>query len=275
MLTKRILVLPVVICLLAPLGCAVSRTQIEIPAQRATRIEFDVMKRLERFRVKIKKDLRITVGSFYDKTGQFKDSAMLRYSKAMTQGGQEVLYHMLYKALGPRAIVEREIENMGRLTQEYRNKYVFDKKGRPSGLIKHGGPEGGLVGANYMVTGAIIYYHVDRYSGGGGINVEGIGGHFRTAIARIAIELRLVDMSTSEIHWSAFMESWVSGTKVGVDLFRFITAGGKEYMVSAEAGLAAQLPADHAFQICLANAVVDMIKENKEIFLIKTAAEEK
>lgn len=274
MLTKRILILPVVICLLAPLGCAVSRTQIEIPAQRATRIEFEVMKRLERFRVKIKKDLRITVGSFYDRTGQHKDSVILRYSTAMTQGGYHVLYHMLYKALGPRAIVEREAENMKRLDQEYRLK-VIDKKGRQIGLIQHGGPVGGLVGANYMVTGAIIYYHVDRYSGGGGVNVEGIGGHFHTAIARIAIELRLVDMSTSEIHWSAFVESWVSGTKVGVDLFRFITAGGKEYMVSAEAGLAAQLPADHAFQICLANAVVDMIKENKEIFLIKTAGEEK
>jgi Uncharacterized protein involved in formation of curli polymers len=262
----------VVICLLTTLGCAVSRTQTELPTKRVTRIEFESIKELKEFRGKIKKDLRITVGGFNDKTGQFKDSTTLRYSKAMTQGAQEVLYHMLYKALGPKLVVEREPENFARLTQEYRFSYV---KGPRTGVITKGGPEGGLVGANYMVAGAIIYYHVDRYSGGGGINIEGIGGHYRTAIARISIELRLIDMSTSEIYWSTIMESWVSGTKIGIDIYRFLTAGGNEYLVSAEAGLAAQLPADYAFQICLSDAVVSMIKENKGIFLTETAAKEK
>jgi hypothetical protein len=79
-------------------------------------------------------------------------------------------------------------------------------------------------------------------------------------------------MSTSAVVWSTLIESWVTGTEVGADLYTFVTASGNEQLVSAEAGFAYQLPADYAFQIDLSNAVVDMIKENKKIFLTGLAS---
>ena len=263
----------VVCILLSTSGCIVSRTQVKKPVlKNATRVNLGIMKEFEEFKGKVKKDMRVTVGSFYDKTGQFKDSDRSRYSKALTQGTQELLYHMLYKAFGPGVVVERENENMKRITQEYRLSHVYKptankKQVKQIGLIQHGGPRGGLVGANYMVTGAIVYYHVDRYSGGGGVNIDGIGVHYRKAIARVGVELRLVNMSTSEVIWSTLEESWVSGTQVGADVFRFVTAFGDEFLVSAEVGLAEQLPADYAFEICTASAVINMIKENKKVFI--------
>jgi len=269
---RYIFLLFMICILLSTSGCIVSRTQVRKPVlKNVTKVNLGIMKELEKFRGKVKKDIRVTVGSFYDKTGQFKDSDRSRYSKALTQGTQEVLYHMLYEAFGPGVVLERETENMKRISQEYRLSHVYrrtaNKRVKQIGLIQHGGPKGGLVGANYMVTGAIVYYHVDRYSGGGGINIEGIGVHYRKAIARVGVELRLVNMNTSQIVWSTLEESWVSGTQVGADVFRFITAWGDEFLVQSEVGLAEQLPADYAFEICTASAVINMIKENKKIFI--------
>ena len=265
---RHILKLAGLIYLLTALGCVATRTQVQMPPQRAEEIEFGVMKELEAFRGKIKKDLRVTAGGFFDKTGQHKDSVRARYSKAVTQGGEEMLYHLLYKALGPRAVVDRQVDTWNRLTTEYQYSWVSPAgKQRHAGIIKHGGPSGWLVGANYLVTGAVVYFNEDRYSGGGGLNIDGAGAHFRKVFSRIGIELRLVDMNTSEICWSAMVESWVSGTEIGMDLFRFMTAWGDEYLVSAEAGRAQYLPTDHALQVCMATAVVDMIRENEAVFI--------
>jgi curli biogenesis system outer membrane secretion channel CsgG len=267
-LIRNILKLAGLMYLLTAVGCVATRTQVELPSQRAEKIEFEVVKELEEFRGKIKKGLRVTAGGFRDKTGQHKDSVRARYSRAVTQGGEELLYHMLYRALGPRSVVDRQVDTWNRLTTEYQYSWVSPAgKQRHAGIIKHGGPSGWLVGANYLVTGAVVYANEDRYSGGGGINVDGAGAYFRKVFSRIGIELRLVDMNTSEICWSTLVESWVSGTEVGMDLFRFITAWGDEYLVSAEAGRAQYLPTDHALQVCMATAVVDMIRANAHIFM--------
>ncbi len=257
-------------------GCIISFTQVEKPIlEKVTRVNLGVIKELEGLRGKIRKDIRVTVGLFMDETGQFKDADQYRYSRAVTQGGRHILCHILYKALGPRAVVEREGANMRLIDQEYKLSHDYrrgsDKKVRQVGLIQRGGPKGGLFGANYIVTGAIVYYHVDRYTGGGGINIQGYGVNFQRAIARVGIELRLVDMNTSEVIWSTLEESWVSGTKVGANVFRFITVSGDDFLITAELGLASQLPADYAFQICTASAVINMIEENKEIFISKPA----
>jgi len=171
--------------------------------------------------------------------------------------------------------VDRQVDSWNRLTTEYQYSWVSPAgKHRHAGIIKHGGPSGWLVGANYLVTGAVVYFNEDRYSGGGGLNVDGAGAYYRKVFSRIGVELRLVDMNTSEICWSAMVESWVSGTEIGMDLFRFVTAWGDEYLVSAEAGRAQYLPTDHALQVCLATAVVDMIRENEAVFIARPGAEE-
>jgi curli biogenesis system outer membrane secretion channel CsgG len=153
------------------------------------------------------------------------------------------------------------------IQQEYNMTYKYDNEGRLVGLVQKGGPKGGLSGAQYLVTGAVIYYNVDRYSGGGGVNIEGIGINVRFGSAKVAVELRLVDMGSSEVLWSTVQQSGVEGWQVGADVFRFISSSGKDYLVQAEAGMAAQLPADYALQISLEESVVRMVLENDTIFL--------
>ena len=225
-----------------------------------------IEKELKPLDLQKRKDFRITVGRFQDRTGQRKDSDQTRYSSAVTQGVTEIMYHLLYEAFGPRALVERERENIDMIQKEYTLSHQVDSKGRRNGLIQRGGPDGGLYGAGYMVTGAVVYYHVDRSSGGGGINIEGVGANVQFSQARVGIQLRLVNINNSEIIWSTMVESGVTGYVVGFDLFRFITTAGSEFLVNAEAGLAAQLPADYAMQLCLEDGVAAMVKENVDLF---------
>jgi curli biogenesis system outer membrane secretion channel CsgG len=228
--------------------------------------------RLAPLRGQIRQNIRVAVGSFDDKTGQYKDATIIRYSSAVTKAGRDVLSHMLYRALGPRVLVERDPLNLAIIRQEYEMAYKYDAEGRRIGLIQKGGPSGGLSGAEYLITGAVVYYSVDRYSAGGGVNFQGIGVHARFGSALVAVELRLVDMGSSEILWSTVQQSGVEGWQVGADIFRFVSSSGRDYLVQAEAGMAAQLPADYALQVSLEESVVRMVLENENIFLKPDAA---
>ena len=248
-------------------GCATSVYNKNKPSPPKN-IDFGIIdEELKDIRPKFRKDMRITVGTFQEKTGQRKDSDRNRYSSAVTQGVPEVLYHLLYKAFGPGMVVERERENLDLIQREYAFYHKLDNQGRRSGLIQHNGPTGGLTGAQYLITGAVVYYHVDRSSGGGGLNIEGVGANLQFSEARVGIQIRLIDMSTSEVCWSSMVESGVVGYSLGGDMFRFISTWGQELLVSAEIGYAQQLPADYAFQICLEKGIVKMIKSNEDIFL--------
>ena len=99
------------------------------------------------------------------------------------------------------------------------------------------------------------------------MNIDGIGGNIQFSEARVGIQLRLIDMNTSEVCWSSMVESGVVGYSLGGDMFRFISTWGQELLVQAEIGYAQQLPADYAFQISLEEGVVRMIKNNTDIFL--------
>jgi len=250
-------------------GCAIFDNKPSPPEA----VNFGVIDdRLAALRGKIRKDIRVALGAFDDKTGQYKDATILRYSSAVTKAGADVLSHMLYRALGPRILVERDPRNLALIREEYAMLYKYDNEGRLVGLIQTGGPSGGLSGAEYLITGAVIYYSVDRYSGGGGVNFQGIGVNARFGSALVAVELRLVDMGSSEVLWSTVQQSGVEGWQVGADIFRFVSSSGRDYLVQAEAGMAAQLPADYALQASLEESVVRMILENENIFLKPDAA---
>ena len=250
-------------------GCAIFDNKPSPPEA----VNFGVIDdRLAPLRGQIRKDIRVALGAFEDKTGQYKDATILRYSSAVTKAGADVLSHMLYRALGPRVLVERNPQNLAIIRQEYEMLYKYDGEGRLVGLIQKGGPKGGLSGAEYLVSGAVIYYSVDRYSAGGGVNFQGIGVNVRFGSAVVAVELRLIDMGSSEILWSTVQQSGVEGWQVGADIFRFVSSSGRDYLVQAEAGMAAQLPADYALQASLEESVVRMVLENENIFLKPDAA---
>ena len=58
-LMKYTLLVPVLLCLLASLGCVTaSHVQLKMPPQRGTEIEFEVMKELEKFRLGLERMMK-------------------------------------------------------------------------------------------------------------------------------------------------------------------------------------------------------------------------
>ena len=245
-------------------GCTLSHTNVRL--SNAVPLDIVLTEKLGNIQGKIDPNLRICAGRFDNKTGQSKDLSTPRYSSALTEEAEEVLYHALYIALGSHAVLERDRENLRRIEEEYKMSHLFDKKGRRVGLIQRAGPEGGITGANFLVSGAITSYNVARYSGGGGINIEGIGAYFQQSVTELGVELRLIDLNTSQVVWSTRTQSRVSGEKVGADMMRFITGGGGQYLVSFEAGIARQMPTYFALQDCIAQGIQDMIRGNDLFF---------
>lgn len=197
------------------------------------------------------KEVVFTIGYFEDKTGKFMDSDQLRYSRAITQSGRDLVAHFLKE--GGFRVVERDPYNIQLIAQEYKmsHTYIFDKDGgvkEQAGLIKRGGLDKGLTGAGYMVTGAITTYQVSTRSGGGGLEVDAIGIQVKFTEAIVGVNLRIVDLNTSEVINSTLEVATVLGRKIGLNGFKLITHGGEFTVVGAEAGLASQFPADFALK---------------------------
>lgn len=195
------------------------------------------------------KDVIFAIGTLEDKTGKFLDGDLLRYSRAVTQAGRDLAAHFLKE--GGFRVVERDPYNIQLIAQEYKmsHTYIFDQKGavkQQAGLIKRGGPSTGLTGANYLITGAITTYQTSRVTAGGGLEVDAIGVQVKYAQAVVGINLRIVDLNTSEVVASTLEIAKVEGKRISANAFKLVTNNGDVTVVSAEAGLAAQFPADFA-----------------------------
>jgi curli biogenesis system outer membrane secretion channel CsgG len=157
------------------------------------------------------------------------------------------------------------------------------------GLIQHGGPNGGLVGANYMVTGAIVQYNSNVNTGGGGVAVDAIGASVQRSIAHVGIELRFVDMSTGLVVSSSNLQTTITGKSVDFHLTRLIgevattvatsLTGGiastalptsNAHILSAELGGAMQAPIDYAVTDVIVASIARQLEANQSLFYTKS-----
>lgn len=241
----------------------------------------------------VRPDVVFMVGACEDKTGQHKDAEALRYSTAVTQACPDILAN--YLRMAGFQVAERSPYNMGLIAQEYQLSHQFaapqpgqQTQGSPVniGLIQRGGPNGGLMGANYMVTGAITTYSSSVGTGGGGVDLDGIGVSGRTSEAIVGITLRIVDVSSGLTVSSLYLQSTITGTTSSFHITRFIgnvvstlatVTGGTAattilrptsdvHIASAEFGSSLQLPADYAVTDVIVANLARQIEVNQHLF---------
>ena len=238
-------------------------------------------------------DVVFMVGSCEDKTGQHKDAEALRYSTAVTQACTDIITN--YLRTSGFQVAERNPFNMALISQEYQLSHQFaapqpgqQTQGPPVniGLIQRGGPNGGLVGARYMVTGAITTYSSSVATGGGGVDLDGIGVSMRASEAIVGVTLRIVDVSTGLTVSSLYLQSTVTGTTSGFHLTRFIgnvvstvatVTGGTTnttvtrpqsdiHIASGEFGSSLQLPTDYAVTDAIVANLARQFEVNQHLF---------
>ncbi|MFZ2187555.1 MAG: CsgG/HfaB family protein [Candidatus Moraniibacteriota bacterium] len=239
----------------------------------------------------------LMVGDCTDKTGKFLDAEQVRYSRAVTQACADLLIN--YARLAGFKVAERSPFNLGLIAQEYKlsHEFLAPSKQQSSdmvqqtvpkniGLIQKGGPNGGLTGANYMLTGAISMYASSVATGGGGADVDAIGFSVKGSTARVGIILRIVDISTGLVMSSLALETAVVGKSAGFHITRFIgdvtsivatavggvataTSAAHNHVISGEVGGATQLPIDYAVMDVLVASLMRQLEANQQFFYVK------
>lgn len=156
-----------------------------------------------------KEKAKLAVYSIADKTGQIKEIG----SSVVTQGVTAMMITSLHRS---RQFIVLDRVNFVDLMNEQNLK----GKGR---LRNEEGPQiGQMIGADYILAGAITEYQVDKNTGGLGLAIGGVGGSKKYATASTAVDLRLTDTTTGEVVWAISHKKEIKGKKVGLQTFAFL-----------------------------------------------------
>jgi curli biogenesis system outer membrane secretion channel CsgG len=151
----------------------------------------------------------VAVFNISDKTGQRQETG----GAVVTQGATDMLITALMRS--------RQFKVVDRTNlQDFMNEQNLKANDR---LADGEGPElGEMTGADYVIDGAITEYQVNKSTGGIGVKIAGVGGSKEKAVASTAIDIRVIDTTTSEVVWARSLKDKIVGKKIGVQAFSFM-----------------------------------------------------
>lgn len=193
-----------------------------------------------------KERIPISIYAVTDSTGQFKADGGAS-SSVVTQGSTEMLITALQRS---RQFTILDRVRFGDLMNE--QNLISSSRIAPGQ-----GPElGALTGANYMITGSITEYQVSKETGGIGLVIAGKGGSTEYAKASVALDLRVINLTTGEVIWAESLKGEIIGEKVGLQLFSFL---GKN-IVEFETGQGKQQVINLVVRTLLEEAVFKLVQ---------------
>ncbi len=196
------------------------------------------------------KRIPVAVYGLWDKTGQLKDDQLAaRKSTAVSQGASEMLITALGRSRQFRILDRVNFKDL--MTEQ-------DLRGKKRLAANDPYPEvNKLIGAKYIIAGAITEYNCDVITTGGGLKIAGIGGETKFARATAAIDLRVTDTTTGEVVKTLSMRDRIIGTMVGLNLFSFLKT---KYLYEFEAGRARQEPINLVVRRLIETMVYELVK---------------
>ena len=202
------------------------------------------------------KPVTVAVYNFLDKTGQRKPADNIaNISTAVTQGAE--IY--LIKALDDIAdgnffdVVERggmeALVKERQLIRQSRQKFDPNKGLAP------------LKFAGVIIEGGIVGYDTNKFTGGAGARIMGIGPMTEWRADVVTIGLRAVSVLTGEVILAVSAEKTILSTNTSINVFKFYDLGTK--VLEIEAGTSTNEPVNYAVRQAIEFAVVQMVKEGK------------
>ena len=228
-----------------PLEKVVAAPEFASPVRNTT----DATERLLSLPVPEKR-IPVAVYELRDKTGQLKDDQLAaRKSTAVSQGASEMLLTALDRSRQFRVLDRVTFKHL--MTEQ-------DLRGKKRLIENDPYPEiNKLIGAKYIIAGAITEYNCDVITMGGGLKIAGIGGKTKFARATAAIDLRVVDTTTGEVVKTLSMRDRIIGTMVGLNLFSFLRT---KDLFEFEAGRARQEPINLVVRRLIETMVYELVK---------------
>jgi len=192
----------------------------------------------------------VAVYGLWDKTGQYKDDQLAnRKSTVVSQGASEMLITALDRS--HQFIILDRVSFKNLLTEQ-------DLRGKKRLAENNPYPEiNKLIGAKYIIEGAITEYNCDVITGGTKLAIAGVGGKTKFAQATAAIDLRVTDTTTGEVLKTLSMKDKIIGKMVGANLFSFFKT---ENLYEFESGKAQQEPINLVVRRLIESMVYELVE---------------
>jgi len=235
-------------------GCASTNPKLGRPAELA---ETPVKKHLINFpAIKGGQPVTVAIYSFQDKTGQRKPADNIaNISTAVTQGAEVYLIDALMALADGEFfdVVERNgLDNLIKERQIIRNaRSEFDEK-QKLGAMKFAG---------IIIEGGIIGYDTNKFTGGIGARVMGIGAQQEWRVDVVTIGLRAVSVLSGEVLLNVSTEKTILSTSLGINVFKFYDQGTQ--VLEVESGTSTNEPVNYAVKQAVEQAVIELTKEGK------------
>ena len=185
----------------------------------------------------------VSVYNIQDETGQFKPYPASNFSTAVPQSATSMLVTALKDS---RWFVPLERQGLQNLLNE--RKIIRAAQETGTVAIKNRFPHQSLTAANVMIEGSIIGYESNVKSGGVGARYFGIGADTQYQLDQIAVNLRVVNVSTGEVLSSVNTSKTILSYEVQAGVFRFIDY---QRLLEGEVGYTANEPV----MLCLMSAI--------------------
>ena len=152
---------------------------------------------------------KIAIYEIADKTGQYTEVG----SNIVSQGATEMLITALVRS--------RQFEVLDRL--DFNSFMTEQSLVEQDRTITGQGPAiGELLGADYLIAGAVTEYQIDKRTGGIGLVVGGKGGTQEYAVASCAVDIRVTDTTNGKVVWAKSLKKEIVGEKIGFEVFSFM-----------------------------------------------------
>lgn len=185
----------------------------------------------------------VSVYNIQDETGQFKPYPASNFSTAVPQSATSMLVTALKDS---RWFVPLERQGLQNLLNE--RKIIRAAQENGTVAINNRFPLQSLTAANVMIEGSIIGYESNVKSGGVGARYFGIGADTQYQLDQIAVNLRVVNVSTGEVLSSVNTSKTILSYEVQAGVFRFIDY---QRLLEGEVGYTVNEPV----MLCLMSAI--------------------
>lgn len=199
--------------------------------------------------------LDVAVYAFPDLTGQNKPNQnFAEYSRALTQGGAQLLTDVLTKAGGGNWFNVVERTDLQPLLQE--RQIIQNTRTAVYGAKGGGMPP--LRFAGVILDGGIIGYDTNETTGGLGANYLGIGGNTQYRRDIVTVGLRAVSVTTGRVLASVTTTKTIYSVQLEGSAFRFV---GVDQLLQIEGGVTRNAPVTLGVQEGIELAVYSLIFE--------------
>lgn len=187
--------------------------------------------------------LFVSVYNIQDETGQFKPYPASNFSTAVPQSATSMLVTALKDSKWFIPLERQGLQNL-------LNERKIIRAAQENGTVAENNrmPLESLRAANIMIEGSIIGYESNVKSGGVGARYFGIGADTQYQLDQIAVNLRVVNVSTGEVLSSVNTSKTILSYEVQAGVFRFIDY---QRLLEGEMGYTSNEPV----MMCLMSAI--------------------